>query len=431
VANFLDRLAHAFNIIRYDEDNRNLRRFDYGAASATRPDRVRLTTSNEKSIVASILTRLSLDIASLDIRHIRTDENGRYKEDIKSGLNDILNVEANLDQGAQAFRQDIAMTLFDKGVVAIVPIDTDDVPIERGGGSEIRSMRVGEIVQWMPEHVRLSIYDQKIGRRIEVTVPKRWVAIVENPLYAVMNETNSTLQRLIRKLNLLDAIDEQSGSGKLDLIIQLPYVIKSKARQEQAEERRASIEQQLRGNKFGIAYTDGTERITQLNRPTENNLLTQVEYLTKMLYSQLGLTEEVFLGTADEKAMLNYHNRTVKPITMAIVEAMKRSFLSKTAISQGQDIQFFRNPFEYMALGEFADFADKMSQNEIMTGNELRGAIAMKPLTDPKADMLYNSHTTPSTPGMAGIAPIEPPPVDETVESPPALPLGQMPISSL
>jgi hypothetical protein len=306
-------------------------------------------------------------------------------------LNDCLNLEANIDQAAQAFRQDMVMTLFDKGVVAVVPVDTTLDP-SISGSFDIKTLRVGEIINWYPKHVRVSLYNEEVGYRQEITLEKKYVAIVENPLYAVMNEPNSTLQRLIRKLNMLDAVDEASSSGKLDLIIQLPYVIKSEARRAQAEQRRADIEFQLKGNKYGIAYTDGTEKITQLNRPAENNLLSQVTYLTDMLYSQLGLTAEVMNGTADEKAMLNYMNRTIKPVLTAFTEAMKRTFLTKTARSQLQSIVFFRDPFELVPITDIAEIADKFTRNEILTSNEIRSFIGIKPSDNPKADELVNSN---------------------------------------
>lgn len=327
---------------------------------------------------------------------MRLDKEDRYKEDIKSGLNECLTVEANLDQAARAFRLDIALTLFDLGVLAIVPVDTTLDP-SQGTGWDVKSLRVGKIVQWMPEKVRVSVYNEKRGMREDVTLDKRFVAIVENPLYAVMNEPNSTLQRLIRKLNLLDTIDEQSSSGKLDLIIQLPYVVKSEARRQQATQRRNEIHDQLRGSKYGIAYTDGTEKITQLNRPVENNLLKQVEYLTQMLYTQLGLTEEVMNGTANEATMLNYNNRTIEPILGAIVEAMHRTFLTKTARSQGQAIRYFRDPFKLVPISQIAEIADKLARNEIASSNDIRQAIGWKPSSDPKADELINSNMPQGT----------------------------------
>jgi len=362
-----------------------------------RPDRTRLFISNERSIISSIYTRLALDITAVDIRHVRLDEDNRYVEDIDSGLNNCLTLEANIDQAARAFRQDIVMTLFESGVAALVPVDTTIDP-SISGSFDIKTLRVGTIVAWYPYHVRVEVYNEKRGIREQITLEKKFVAIVENPLYAVMNESNSTLQRLIRKLNMLDSVDEAASSGKLDLIIQLPYVIKSDARRQQAEQRRKEIEFQLKGSQYGIAYTDGTEKITQLNRPAENNLLKQIEYLTNLLYVQLGLTEEVMNGTADEKAMLNYRTRTIKPILDAITEAMKRTFLTKTARSQRQSIVYFTNPFELVPVEQIAEIADKFTRNEIMTANEIRSAIGMKPAKDPKADELRNSNMPEAAP---------------------------------
>lgn len=391
------RLKHAWNAFV----NLDLRpRFgsEDGASYGTRPDRVRLRITNERSIVSSIYTRLSIDVSSIDIRHVRLDEQSRYKEDIDSGLNNCLTLEANIDQAARAFRQDVVLTLFDHGVAAIVPVDTTIDP-SVSTGFDIKTLRVGEIVAWKPYHVRLSVYNEKTGRREEITLEKRFVAVVYNPLYSVMNEPNSTLQRLIRKLNLLDVVDDQSASGKLDLIIQLPYAVKTDTKRDAANKRRQDIEFQLTGSKYGIAWTDATEKITQLNRPAENNLLKQVEYLTEMLYGQLGLTEEVMNGTADEKTMLNYHNRTVEPIVAAIVEAMRRTFLTKTARSQKQWIMYFIDPFRLVPLANLADIVDKFTRNEIMTSNEIRSKIAMPPSSDPKADKLINSNMpAPSEP---------------------------------
>jgi putative sterol carrier protein len=375
-----------------NEDNRH-----YGAGRASRPDRVRLRIPNERSMISSIYTRLSIDVASVDMRHVRLDEDKRYIEDIDSGLNNCLTVQANIDQAARAFRQDIAMTLFDKGVAALVPVDTTINP-EQSGGFDILTLRVADVVTWYPYHVRVSVYNETIAQRQEITLHKSAVAIIENPLYAVMNEPNSTLQRLLHKLNLLDAIDEQSASGKLDLIIQLPYVIKSETRRQQAEQRRADIEFQLKGSQYGIAYTDGTEKITQLNRPAENNLMAQVEYLTEMLYGQLGLTNEVMNGTADEKAMLNYWNRTIEPVLSSVVESMRRSFLTKTARTQRQDIKFFRDPFRLVPIENIAEIADKFTRNEIMTSNEIRQVVGLSPHDDPKADKLINSNMPAANP---------------------------------
>ncbi len=401
MSRFATTLRHAWNVFTNQAQTRNQsspwpvqpgsRIESYGASYGSRPDRVRLRIPNERSMIASIYTRLSIDVASVDMRHIRNDDQNRYLEDIDSGLNNCLTVEANIDQAARAFRQDIAMTLFDRGVAALVPVDTSISP-EQSAGYEILTLRVGDIVQWYPQHVRVSLYNEAIGKREEITLEKSAVAIVENPLYAVMNEQNSTLQRLLNKLNLLDAIDNQSASGKLDLIIQLPYVIKSEARRQAAEQRRTDIEFQLKGSQYGIAYTDATEKITQLNRPAENNLMTQVEYLTAMLYGQLGLTEDVMNGTADEKAMLNYWNRTIEPVLTAIVESMRRTFLTKTARTQKQTVQFFRDPFRLVPIGNIAEIADKFTRNEIITSNEMRQAIGFPPSKDPKADQLVNSN---------------------------------------
>ena len=390
-------LRHAWNVFSNQNDQTQPYSGDYGSAYAYRPDRVRLRIPNERSIISSIYTRLSIDVASIDMRHIRTDDEDRYEDDIDSGLQNCLTVEANIDQAAQAFRMDVALTLFDKGVAAIVPVDTSINPIQ-SGGYDIITLRVGEIVQWYPEHVQIWLYNQAIGYRQLVTLPKSVVAIVENPLYAVMNEPNSTLQRLLNKLNLLDAVDEASASGKLDLIIQLPYVIKSEARRQAAEQRRQDIEFQLKGSKYGIAYTDGTEKITQLNRPAENNLMAQIEFLTQMLYGQLGLTEEVMNGTADEKTMLNYWNRTIDPTLNAIAQAMRRSFLTKTARTQGQTVQYFRDPFRLIPIENIAKIADVFSRNEIMSANEIRQVLGLRPSTDPKADKLINSNIRGQTP---------------------------------
>lgn len=385
------RLKHAWNaFLNQDPDYRfesHAGAYIYGG----RPDRIRFTIPNERSIISSVYTRLSVDIASIDMRHIRLDEAMRYLEDIDSGLNRCLTIEANIDQAGRAFRQDIAMTILDQGVAAIVPVDTTIDP-SKSAGFEIKTLRVGTVVAWMPKHIRVSLYNEAVGRREEIVLEKKYVAIVENPLYAVINEPNSTLQRLIRKLNLLDAVDEQSSSGKLDLIIQLPYVIKSEARRQQAENRRKDIEFQLKGSQYGIAYTDGTEKVTQLNRPSENNLLKQIEYLTAMLYGQLGLTEAVMNGTADEKAMLNYHNRTIEPIVSAIIEAMRRTFLTNTARAQRQSIAYFRNPFRLVPVNDIAEIADKFTRNEILSSNEIRQVIGFKPSLDPKADELLNSN---------------------------------------
>jgi len=362
-----------------------------GVSSASRPDRTRLRFTNERSIITAIYVRIAVDVASVLIKHVRLDDKDRYLEDIDSGLNNCLTWAANLDQAGRDFRQDIGMTLCDKGVLAIVPVDTSLNP-KVTNSYDILTMRVGEIVQWYPKRVRVSVYNENTGQRQEITLPKTQVAIITNPLYSIMNEPNSTLQRLTRKLSLLDSVDELTASGKLDLIIQLPYVIKSEARRQQAEQRRQDIEFQLKGSQYGIAYTDGTEKITQLNRPAENNLLTQVEYLTDQLYGQLGITKEVMLGTADEQAMLNYWNRTIEPIVASIVEGMRRSFLTKTARSQKQTIMYFRDPFKLIPIANIAEIADKLARNEILSSNEIRQLIGFMPSSDPKADQLINSN---------------------------------------
>jgi Phage portal protein len=390
VARIGNWLKHSWNVFANTDDRRDLGQ--YGSSNyGGRPDRVRMFIPNERSLISSIYTRLSIDVASVDMRHVRTDDQHRYTEDIDSGLNNCLTVEANIDQAASAFRQDICMTMFDKGCAALVPVDTTLNP-ETTGGYDILTLRVGEIVTWYPKHVRVSLYNEAKGYREELVLSKEAVAIVENPLYAVMNEPNSTLQRLLRKLNLLDLTDQRIATGKLDLIIQLPYVIKSEARRQQAQQRREDIEFQLKGSQYGIAYTDGTEKITQLNRPAENNLLDQVQYLTDMLYSQLGLTDEVMKGTADEKAMLNYWNRTIEPILTAIVESMRRTFLTKTARTQLQTVLFFRDPFRLVPIENIAEIADKFTRNEIVSSNEIRQVIGMKPSKDPKADKLANAN---------------------------------------
>lgn len=398
------RLAHAWNAFLNQDPDYLLKTYDGGVAYGGRPDRVRFTISNERSIISSIYTRLSIDASSIGIRHVRIDEEERYVEDIPSGLQNCLKVEANLDQGARQFRQDIFMTLFDKGVLAIVPVDTTLNP-SQSGSFDIKTLRVGEIVAWYPRHVRVSLYNEDRGRREEIILEKKFVAIVENPLYPVMNEPNSTLQRLIRKLNLLDSVDEAASSGKLDLIIQLPYVIKSEARRQQAEQRRKDIEFQLKGSQYGIAYTDGTEKVTQLNRAAENNLLKQIELLINMLYVQLGLTPEVMNGTADEAAMINYYNRTINPLLDAVVEAMQRSFLTKTARSQGQAVKYFRDPFKLVPIAEIAEIADKFTRNEILSANEIRAFIGIKPSKDAKADELRNSNMPQQDTGIPAVAP--------------------------
>ena len=389
-----DRLQHAWNAFVYN-DNTYADPQNLGGLSTFRPDRVHFSRGVERSIVTSVYNRLALDVSSIAIKHVRLDENGRFKEEVDSGLQNCLNVEANIDQTGRAFLQDVVMSMLDEGCVAIVPVDTTIDPA-KSGSYEINTMRTGKILEWYPAHVRVRVYNDKRGIHEEIVLPKSAVAIIENPLYAVINEPNSTMQRLIRKLNLLDVVDEQTSSGKLDLIIQLPYVIKSEARRKQAEERRKDIEMQLSGSKYGIAYTDGTERITQLNRPAENNLMKQVEYLTSMLYSQLGLTQSIMDGSADDKTMLNYYNRTVEPILAAITDEIKRKFLTKTARSQKQTVMYFRDPFKLTPVVDLAEIADKFTRNEIMTSNEIRQIVGMKPADDPSADELRNKNLNQS-----------------------------------
>ena len=389
-----DRLQHAWNAFVYN-DNNYVDPQNLGGLSTFKPDRVHFSRGVERSIVTSVYNRLALDVSSIAIKHVRLDENGRFKEEVDSGLQNCLNVEANIDQTGRAFLQDVVMSMLDEGCVAIVPVDTTIDPA-KSGSYEINTMRTGKILEWYPAHVRVRVYNDRKGIHEEVVLPKSAVAIIENPLYAVINEPNSTMQRLIRKLNLLDVVDEQTSSGKLDLIIQLPYVIKSEARRKQAEERRKDIEMQLSGSKYGIAYTDGTERITQLNRPAENNLMKQVEYLTSMLYSQLGLTQSIMDGSADDKTMLNYYNRTVEPILAAITDEIKRKFLTKTARSQKQTIMYFRDPFKLTPVLDLAEIADKFTRNEIMTSNEIRQIVGMKPADDPSADELRNKNLNQS-----------------------------------
>lgn len=395
MASFLSRVKKAWNIF-LNRDPTVEYSYDLGQSFTYRPDRTRLSGRNERSIINSVYNRMSIDVAAIDIKHVRLDEDERYIETIDSGLNNCLTVEANIDQTARAFKQDMALSLLDEGSIAIVPVDTDINPDE-SGSFKIDSLRVGKIVQWFPRHVRIEVYNDRTGLKEEVTVPKTMVAIVENPFYSVMNEQNSTMQRLVRKLNILDVIDEQSGSGKLDLIIQLPYLIRGEARQKQAEDRRKKIEEQLAGSKYGIAYIDGTEHITQLNRAVENNLMSQIEYLTSMLFGQLGITQSVLDGTADAKVMQNYYNQTIEPIISVIVEEMKRKFLTKTARSQGQSIEFFRDPFRLIPVTEIAEIADKMTRNEVMTSNEVRQVIGMKPAKDPSADELRNKNLNATT----------------------------------
>lgn len=394
------RLKHAWNAF-FSKDPTPVK-WDHGASYSYRPDRPRLTRGNERSIVTAIYNRIALDVSALIMKHCRLDENGRYSEDVDSKFNRCLTVEANLDQTARAFKQDIVMSMLDEGCVAVVPVDTNQDPLK--GSYDILTMRTGKILEWRPSTIKVRAYNEKTGEKEDIVVPKCTTAIIENPLYAVINEPNSTMQRLIRKLNLLDAVDEQSSAGKLDLIIQLPYIIKTDARRQQAEARRKDIEMQLSGSKYGIAYTDGTERITQLNRSIDNNLMKQIEYLTSMLYSQLGITQSILDGTADEKTMLNYNNRTVEPIASAIVDEMKRKFLTKTAISQSQTVMYFMDPFKLVPVSNLADIADKFTRNEILSSNEVRQIIGMKPSDDPKADELLNKNISQ--------------PVDETMVPP-------------
>ena len=384
------RLKHAWNAFINNRDPTASYR-DIGPGYSYRPDRPRLTRGNERSIITSVYNRIALDVAANDIRHVKLDEDDRFSEIIDSGLNNCLALDANIDQTGRAFIQDAVMSMLDEGCVALVPIETTFNP-QQTGSFDINTIRTGKVLDWYPKHVRVSVYNERSGKREEIVLPKDTIAIIENPLYAVMNEPNSTMQRLIRKLNLLDAIDEQSSSGKLDLIIQLPYVVKTEARRQQAEARRKDIEMQLAGSKYGIAYTDGTEKITQLNRSVDNNLMKQIEYLTSMLYSQLGITQAVLEGTADEKTMLNYYSRTIEPIIAAIVDEMKRKFLTKTARTRRQSIVFFRDPFKLVPVDNIAEIADKFTRNEIMTSNEIRQKIGMKPSKDPKADKLINSN---------------------------------------
>lgn len=384
----IDRLQHAWNAFVGENKNNNV---NLGYSSTIRPDRVTLTRGNDRSIVTSVYNKISLDCAAIDLRHVRLDVDGRYVEDINSKLNECLTLEANKDQHTKAFFHDVYMSLFDEGNIAIVPIDTVTNK-DLLTAYDIETMRTGRIVNWFPDHVTVEVYNDRLGIKEQLTMPKSKVAIIENPFYAVMNEKNSVLQRLVRKLNILDAIDEQSGSGKLDLIIQLPYVIKTEARRQQAELRRADIENQLSGSKYGIAYTDGTEKITQLNRAVENNLLTQIESLTSTLYSQLGITESILDGTADEKTMTNYLNRTILPVINAIVYEMNRKFLTKTARTQYQAIKYYSDPFRLIPVSNLADIADKFTRNEILTSNEVRQIIGIKPISDPKADELRNKN---------------------------------------
>lgn len=428
---FISRLQHGWNAFVNNRDPTTYQ--DHGMVYSYRPDRPRLTRGNERSIVTAVYNRIAMDVSALTIKHCRLDPNDRYLEDINSELNNCLNVEANIDQSGRAFIQDIVMSMLDEGCVAIVPIDTTLNP-KVTGSYDINTIRTGKILEWRPSAVKVRLYNDKTGRKEDIVLPKTMVAIVENPLYSVMNEPNSTMQRLIRKLGLLDVTDEQTASGKLDLIIQLPYVIKSDARREQANARRKDIEMQLAGSKYGIAYTDGTEKITQLNRSLDNNLMKQVEYLTELLFSQLGMTQEILNGEANETTMLNYYSRTIEPIIAAITDEMKRKFLTKTARTQGQSIKFFRDPFKLVPVSQIAEIADKFTRNEIMTSNEIRQVIGMKPSDDPKADQLINSNLNQPEDQvpMEGEYPMDGEmPVEEEAPSEEYDDIGSIPISNL
>ena len=390
-----DRLAHAWNAFTGRDPTHLATQVTYGPSSSYRPDRVRLTGGNERSIVTTIYNRIAVDVSAVNIRHVKTDDDGNYKEEIDSGLNNILSVEANLDQTYREFIRDIVISLFDEGCIALVPIDTDIQPVD-SGAYDILSMRTGRITEWFPDRVRVNVYNEKKGRKEDLILFKRQVAIIENPFYAVMNEPNSTLQRLIRTLTRIDRTDEANSSGKLDLIIQLPYPIKSPLRKEQAEVRRKEIEAQLTGSKYGIAYTDGTERITQLNRAVENNLWTQAQDLTSMLYNQLGITQAILDCTADDKTMNNYMNNTIEPILSAIVDEMNRKFLTKTARTQHQKIMYFMDPFKLIPVSQLADIADKFTRNEILSSNEMRAIIGKKPVDTERANELVNKNINQS-----------------------------------
>ena len=390
----MDRLKHAWNTFKNKDPTQV--NWNIGPSYGYRPDRMRYTRGNERSIVTAVYNRIAMDVAAVNLKHIRLDENDRYKETIDSGLNNCLSVEANLDQTGRAFIQDLVASMLDEGCVAAVPTDADDEP-EDSGNFKVYTLRTGKILEWYPRHVKVEVYNEQEGQRQQIIIPKSTVPLIENPMYSVMNEPNSIYQRLVRKLTLLDVVDEQTSSGKLDLIIQLPYIIKTEARREQAEKRRKDIEKQLSEGKYGIAYTDGTERITQLNRPAENNLMKQIEYLTSMFFSQLGITQSILDGTADEKTMLNYYNRTIEPILSAIADEMKRKFLTPTARSQKQTIAYFRDPFKLVPVNDIAEIADKFTRNEIMTSNEIRQVIGMKPSSDPNADVLRNKNLSDSS----------------------------------
>lgn len=402
---FGSRLKHAWNAF-FNKDPTKAHR-NVGPGYAYRPDRMHFTRGNERSIVTAVYNRIAMDAAAVDVRHVRLDKNGRFLEEMDTGLNNCLSIEANIDQTGRAFIQDAVMSMLDEGCVAIVPTDTDDDP-EESNSFKIETIRTGRIVEWFPQHIIADVYNEQIGRKEEILLPKSGTAIIENPFYAVMNEPNSTMQRLIRKLNLLDMIDEKNSSGKLDLIIQLPYTTRSPVKQQQAETRRSQIEQQLIGSKYGIAWMDASEHITQLNRPVENNLMTQIEYLTSMLYSQLGITQSILDGTADDKTMLNYYNRTIEPILSALTDEMKRKFLTPTARTQMQTIKFFRDPFRLVPVSEISEIADKFTRNEIMTSNELRQIIGMKPSDDPRADELRNKNLNQSAEDVAASAKLQP-----------------------
>ena len=414
---FTDRLKHAWNAFMNRDPPFTIQEYkDQGYVYSYRPDRMRFSRGNERTIVTSIYNRVAVDCAAVSIQHVRLDENGRFVEQINSGLNNCLTLEANIDQTGRAFMQDVVQSMFDEGVVAIVPVETSINP-KKSNSFEILQLRTGKISEWYPKSVGVYVFNEFTGQRERVVFPKDKIAIVENPLYAIINEPNSTMQRLVRKLALLDSVDEQSSSGKLDMIIQLPYIIKTEQRREQAEARRKEIEMQLANSKYGIAYTDGTEKITQLGRSLDNNLMGQIEYLTNMLYSQLGITKEILEGTADEQTMLNYNNRTIEPIVSAIVDEMKRKFLTKTARSQGQSIMYFKDPFKLVPVSQIAEIADKFTRNEILSSNEIRQIIAMKPVDDPNADRLHNSNMPDySAMGQGGQQTSEEPPEEGTIE---------------
>lgn len=424
----IDRLQHGWSAFMNKDPTAMYQ--NVGQGYSYHPGRPKLSRGNERSIVTSIFNRIALDVATLNITHCKVDENGRYLEDMESPLNNCLNLEANLDQTGRAFIQDVVLSMFDEGCVAIVPVETDIDP-EVSGSYDVYSMRTGKITEWYPQHVKVNLYNERTGRREEVILHKRSVAIIENPFFAVVNEPNSTLQRLMRKLALLDIVDEESSSGRLDLIIQLPYTVRSEARKTQAENRRKDIEMQLKNSKFGIAYADATEKITQLNRPLENNLMKQIEYLTNMLYSQLGITQSILDGTADEQTLLNYHSRTIEPIISIIVDEMKRKFLTKTARTRKQTIAFFRDPFKLVPVNNIADIADKFTRNEVLTSNEIRQIIGFKPSNDPKADELRNSNLNHPDEGREQIQQPSSTDVTNTQPTEETRPFGEIPISEL